>query len=77
MTSNDDLPPTTAEATTTLTKPEEAVPYIWAECHPPAEETLQLWVEVGNKLEKEATGEYCLRGSSLFVFHRAFLTSIP
>mmetsp|Transcript_19973 Transcript_19973/g.22290 ORF Transcript_19973/g.22290 Transcript_19973/m.22290 type:complete len:878 (+) Transcript_19973:39-2672(+) len=55
MTSNDDLPPTTAEVTTTLTKPEEAVPYIWAECHPPAEETLQLWVEVGNKLEKEAT----------------------
>ena len=76
MTSTDDLPPTTAEVTTTLTITEEAVPYIWAECQPPPEETLQLWVEVGNKLEKESTGEYCIVLNSLllllFIFHRAF-----
>lgn len=50
------LPP---EAEVVATKEEEeAVPYIWDECQPPSEKTLQVWVEVGNKLEKEATGEY-------------------
>jgi hypothetical protein len=49
------LPP---EAEVVATKEEEAVPYIWDECQPPSEETLQVWVEVGNKLDKEATGEY-------------------
>lgn len=53
------LPP---EAEVLLTKKkvvveEEAVPYIWDECQPPSEETLQVWIEVGNKLDKEATGE--------------------
>jgi hypothetical protein len=49
------LPP---EAEVVVTKDEEAVPYIWDECQPPSEETLQVWIEVGNKLDKEATGEY-------------------
>jgi hypothetical protein len=51
------LPPE-AEVVATKEEEEETVPYIWDECQPPSEKTLQVWVEVGNKLEKEATGEY-------------------
>ena len=36
---------------------EEAVPYIWAECQPPSDQVLKMWYEVGNKLDKESTGE--------------------
>lgn len=37
---------------------EEAVPYIWEERPPPPEQVLKLWYEVGNKLDKESTGEH-------------------
>ena len=36
---------------------EEAVPYIWSECQPPSDRVLKVWSEVGNKLDKESTGE--------------------
>ena len=37
---------------------EEAVPYIWEERPPPPEQVLKMWYEVGNKLDKESTGEH-------------------
>ena len=37
---------------------EEAVPYIWSECQPPSDQVLKMWYEVGNKLDKDSTGEF-------------------
>ena len=53
------LPPTAAatDTTTSTMKPEDAVPYVWSECQPPPETVLKMWAEVGNKLDKESTGE--------------------
>ena len=54
MSSTDnDLPPTN-------NNPEEAAPYLWRDdWQPPSPDTLQLWVEVGNKLDEENTGKFC------------------
>lgn len=31
--------------------------YNWTGSHPPPQETLQLWIEVGNGIDKNQTGE--------------------
>ena len=49
---------------------EEAVPYIWSECQPPSDQVLKMWYEVGNKLDKDSTGEIeniVIRGRGKFV----------
>ena len=49
------LPPTS-------NNPEEAAPYLWKDdCQPPSPDTLQLWVEVGNRLDAESSGKRVVR----------------
>ena len=53
--SRTDVPPYSMMPTTM--NAEEAVPYIWSECQPPSDQVLKMWYEVGNKLDKDSTGE--------------------
>jgi hypothetical protein len=75
-TSNDGVPTTIADVTTTTAtaskaeeEPERMLlpPYIWDACQPPSEDTLQLWVEVGNKLDKESTGKLYMCGRGVVI----------
>ena len=36
--------------------PQQAKPYVWDESRRPPQETLQLWTDVGNGLDKSQTG---------------------
>jgi hypothetical protein len=38
--------------------PQQAQPYTWEDTRPPPQETLRLWTEVGNGIDKSQTGEF-------------------
>jgi hypothetical protein len=38
--------------------PLEAKPYAWDDSPPPPPETVRLWTEVGNGIDKSQTGEF-------------------
>jgi hypothetical protein len=47
---------TTSKMTAGLPFPQEATPYAWDDTRPTPPETLRLWTEVGNGIDKSQTG---------------------
>lgn len=62
MTSEGLLPENSNSTNTT----DDVQPYSWQDSHPPPQETLQMWIDVGNGIDKNQTGE--LKFSSSFFF---------
>ena len=52
---NNPLPPTN-------NNPKETAPDLWRDdCQPPSPDTLQLWIEVGNDVDRKAIGKRIVR----------------
>lgn len=57
----------TSKMTAGLPFPQEATPYAWDDTRAPPPETVRLWTEVGNGIDKSQTGT--LLGLSTFRSH--------
>jgi hypothetical protein len=48
------------------TDTDDVRPFVWTDSHPPPQETLQLWRDVGNGIDKNQTGESQFAVSRIF-----------